>query len=137
MGEKFFEDLRRVLLSRTLPLIVLILLIAVLVHPPGVQVDPAVTVLSVCILVPLGFIGVRRGYKQLVATYRGFRLFVSPGRRPRSAAAASASGSSGNEGGPPSQALPSSSILTASTAPNSLIPGRWLDAVSDVCRDPS
>jgi len=80
MGEKFFADLRRVLLSRTLPLIVLILLIAVLVHPPGVQVDSAVILFSACIMVPLGFFGVRRGYKQLVATYRGFRLFVSHDR---------------------------------------------------------
>jgi hypothetical protein len=80
MGEKFFEDLRRALWSRTLPLIVLILLLALLVHPPGVETDPAIIVLGVCILVPMGFIGVRRGFKQLVATYQGFRLFVSPDR---------------------------------------------------------
>jgi hypothetical protein len=68
------------MLSRALPLIVLALMVGLLVHPPGAQVEPVILLFGVCILVPLGLFGVRRGYRQLVTTYQGFRLFVSHDR---------------------------------------------------------
>ena len=80
LGEKFFAHLRRGMLSFALPLVVLALAVVLLLHPPGVQVETRFILIFACVMIPLVLFAAWRGYKKLVASFEGFRLFVSHDR---------------------------------------------------------
>lgn len=80
LGDAFFVHLRRIALGRVLPLIVLALAVGLLVHPPGVQVEAGFLLFTACVLLPLGLFGAWRGFRRLIATFEGYRLFVSHDR---------------------------------------------------------
>lgn len=80
LGPKFFVDLRRKLWSFMLPLVLVILAVALLVHPPGLRVEGNVRLMAACILTPALLFGAWRGYKQQVASFEGYRLLIGGDR---------------------------------------------------------
>ncbi|HKV11220.1 MAG TPA: hypothetical protein VJ725_23970 [Thermoanaerobaculia bacterium] len=80
LGAKFFADLRRAMLTRLVPLFLAILAVALLVHPPGVETDSSFTWIMACVLIPIVCFGGWRGYKRQLASYQGYRLFLTQDR---------------------------------------------------------
>jgi hypothetical protein len=76
LTDKFFSDLRRAILTRGVPLALCAAFAGLFAMSSEVRTDPWMILFMVCVVSVIAVVGIRRGYRQQMESFRGFRIFL-------------------------------------------------------------